>query len=290
MVLSGTLKNFSQNYWVEGSDHALWIKLLNFQLQLTQKAIDSLQQKFHALPQEVARIPERMQILTAWDSVIKKQKEFSRDFILKHAVSPAAYYALYQKFNNNTFILQPEEDFQSFKTVASSLKAMYPESQYTKSILNHLNQIVKNKQNEQIRQLIANSENTLPGIKLPNTDGDTISLASLKGKYIILDFSILNAQGCKSYIEHLKKVQQRYKNKGVRIYQVCLDQDAAIWKNLVKKYGIDWVCVNDPKGYYAKHWNVQEIPANYIINPSFEIVGKNLQGQRLEERLNDLLK
>jgi hypothetical protein len=60
LVLSGTLKNFSQNYWVEGSDHALWIKLLNFQLQLTQKAIDSLQQKFHALPQEVARIPERM--------------------------------------------------------------------------------------------------------------------------------------------------------------------------------------------------------------------------------------
>jgi len=37
-------------------------------------------------------------------------------------------------------------------------------------------------------------------------------------------------------------------------------------------------------------WNIQRVPANYIINPKFEIVGKNLAGQRLEDRLNDLLK
>lgn len=40
----------------------------------------------------------------------------------------------------------------------------------------------------------------------------------------------------------------------------------------------------------AQMWNIQHVPANYIINPKFEIVGKNLAGQRLEDRLNDLLK
>ena len=35
---------------------------------------------------------------------------------------------------------------------------------------------------------------------------------------------------------------------------------------------------------------VKSVPANYIINQKKEIVGKNLYGSRLEDRLNDLLK
>ena len=64
-------------------------------------------------------------------------------------------------------------------------------------------------------------------------------------------------------------------------------------QNLVKKYDIDWICVRDTNGLHshaAKAYNIQSIPANYIINPKSEIVGKNLNGRRLEERLHDLLK
>ena len=39
----------------------------------------------------------------------------------------------------------------------------------------------------------------------------------------------------------------------------------------------------------ASTWNVRSIPANYIINQNMEIVGKNLYGDRLADRLNDLL-
>ena len=56
---------------------------------------------------------------------------------------------------------------------------------------------------------------------------------------------------------------------------------------------INWICVWDPDGLKsraAQMWNIQRVPANYIITPKFEIVGKNLAGQRLEDRLNDLLK
>ncbi len=291
--LTGTYQGLTHNYWVDGSENSLWIKLLNFQLHNTQIALDSLKKAFNAIPQDETHRKEGLQTATAWDSVRNKQIHFSREFILKHAISPASYYALYQKFNDGRFILTPEEDLHSFKIVASSLKAMYPESQYTQAILKHLSQINKGIRSEQLRQLIANSENTLPEISLPDRKGDTVSLNSLKGKYVVLDFTVLNTKDSKAYSDNLKKVYNKFKGKGVQIYQVCLDDNQDIWQNLVKKYDIDWICVRDTNGLHshaAKAYNIQSIPANYIINPKSEIVGKNLNGRRLEERLHDLLK
>ena len=289
--LSGNFKGLSHNYWVDGSENSLWIKLLNFQLNNTQTVMDSLKKTYVALPAE--NLAERQKISHAWDSIVNKQINFSKDFILKHAISPAAYYALYQKFNDNNFILTPETDLHSYKVVASSLKAMYPESQYTKAILKHLDDINKEIRSLQIRELIANSANSLPEVRLPDIKGDTIALNSLKGKYIILDFTVLNAQGGQAYAKEMKNIYNKFRNKGVQIYQVCLDPNKLAWERLVKQYGIDWICVWDSQGLKsraAQMWNIQNVPANYIINPKFEIVGKNLTGRRLEERLTDLLK
>ena len=225
--LSGTLNGLSQNYWVDGSENSLWVKLLNFQLNNTHVMMDSLKKSFAALPAEATS--ERQKIAAAWDSIVNKQINFSKDFILKHAISPASYYALYQKFDQDNFILNPDNDLHSYKVVASSMKAMYPESQYTKAILNHLDQINKAIQNMKIKQLINNSEGSLPEIHLPNAQGDTIALSSLKGKYILLDFTVLNSKDGVGYIQEMKKIYNKFKNRGVQIYQVCLDPNKLAW-------------------------------------------------------------
>ena len=79
----------------------------------------------------------------------------------------------------------------------------------------------------------------------------------------------------------------------MRIYQVCLDQNRLVWQRLVKQYNITWDCVWDAdalQSRIARRWNIRTVPANFIINPKYEIVGKDLTGRRLEDRLNDLLK
>lgn len=290
--ISGTLAGLGKNYWVDGSEHSLWVKLLNFQLNNTLAEMDSLKKSYQALPRDAAHEAQRRQLSEAWEAAVRKQIDFSKEFILKHAVSPASYYALYQKFDKDNYILTPEENLHSYKVVASSLKAMYPESQYTRAILKHLEQISKEMQNERIRQLIANTESTLPEVKLPDSKGDTVALSSLKGKYVILDFTLLAARENATYIPELKKIMKRF-GKRVRIYQICLDDNRLAWERLVKQYGIDWICVRDPQGMKsrtAQQWNVQSIPANYIISPDFDIVGKNLSGDRLMDRLADLMK
>lgn len=291
--LSGTLKNLRNNYWVDGSENSLWIKLLNFQLNNTHVAMDSLKKTYAEIPQGEDSNPERIRIAAKWDSIMNKQINFSRDFILKHAISPASYYALYQKLDKDNYILSPEEDLHSYKIVASSLKAMYPESQYTQAILKHLEQINKGLKNLKMMQLIANTENSLPQISLPDIKGDTLSLLSLKGKYILLDFTVLNAANAQAYINDMKNVYHKFHAKGLEIYQVCLDPNKLLWEKLVKQYGINWTCVWDADALQskaAKVWNIQNVPANYIINKKYEIVGKNLTGRRLEERLNDIIK
>ena len=291
--LKGNLEDLNNNYWVDGSEGSLWLKMLNYQLNRTRQTMDSLRNAYNALPEGKAYDSIRVHLETEWDTITGRQIKFSKDFILKHAVSPASYYALYQKFDNDNFILTPETNLHSYKIVASALKAMFPESQYTKAILKHLDLIKKNDNILRLQQLIANSETTLPEIKLPNSEGDTIALSSLKGKFVVLDFSVLGGADGRTYAAEMKKVYDKFRNRGVRIYQVCLDQNRLAWQRLVKQYNITWDCVWDAdalQSRIARRWNIRTVPANFIINPKYEIVGKDLTGRRLEDRLNDLLK
>lgn len=291
--LRGNLENLNNDYWVDGSEGSLWLKMLNYQINRTKHTMDSLRNAYNALPEGNAYDSIRNRLSAEWDTVTTQQIKFSKDFVLKHAVSPASYYALYQKFDNDNFILTPEENLHSYKIVASALKAMYPESQYTRAILKHLDLIQKNNNILRLQQLIANSETMLPEIKLPDSEGDTIALSSLRGKFVVLDFSVLGGADGQAYTAEMKKVYDKFRNKGVRIYQVCLDQNRLLWQRLVKQYGITWDCVWDAdalQSRIARRWNVRTVPANFIINPQYEIVGKDLTGRRLEDRLNDLLK
>lgn len=291
--LRGNLENLNNDYWVDGSEGSLWLKMLNYQINRTKHTMDSLRNAYNALPEGNAYDSIRNRLSAEWDTVTTRQIKFSKDFVLKHAVSPASYYALYQKFDNDNFILTPEENLHSYKIVASALKAMYPESQYTRAILKHLDLIQKNNNILRLQQLIANSETMLPEIKLPDSEGDTIALSSLRGKFVVLDFSVLGGADGRAYTAEMKKVYDKFRNKGVRIYQVCLDQNRLLWQRLVKQYGITWDCVWDAdalQSRIARRWNVRTVPANFIINPQYEIVGKDLTGRRLEDRLNDLLK
>lgn len=293
LEISGNLKDLSDNYWVDGTtDNSLWIKLLTFQLNRTKTITDSVKQAYQALPKGKEYDQQRQEYTKAWEEAINKQINFTRDFILKHAVSPAAYYALYQQIDNNLYVMDEIEDLHYFKVVASSMSAMYPESQYTKAIMNHLDKIYDAIRNQQLVNVINNSEQSLPNIKLPNVKNDTLSLLPIKNKLVVLDFNLITAPESKEQIEQMKAIYNRFKKQGVEIYQVCLDNNKLQWEEAIRQYGITWQCVWDANALRSRSaaiWNVKNIPANYIINQDMEIVGKNLYGNRLADRLNDLL-
>ena len=115
----------------------------------------------------------------------------------------------------------------------------------------------------------------------------------MAGRRAVESGVLITVKESQEYINQMKAVYDKFKNRGVEIYMVCLDKSKLFWEDAVKQNKINWICVWDEgalQSRAAATWNVKTIPANYIINQKKEIVGKNLYGSRLEDRLNDLLK
>ena len=292
LTVTGTLAGLHDNYWVEGSEDALWIKLLDFQMSRTLAAIDSLKRARDSIPADERFNHRRETVEHAYRETLEKQVKFSRDFILAHAISPAAYYALYQRVTPSLAVLDEIADQQSFKIVASSMNALYPGSPYTIALMNHLKEIAKIIRGRQLVDLVNNAPTSLPAIRLPDITGKIIALDDIKSKLVILDFNLLGTRESAGNIRELQRLHDKYRDRGVEIYQVCLDANRLLWEEMVKRFAIKWTCVRDEEALQSRvaaSWNIKEIPANYIINNKQEIVGKNLRGRRLEERVEELL-
>jgi thiol-disulfide isomerase/thioredoxin len=129
-------------------------------------------------------------------------------------------------------------------------------------------------------------------ISLPSLKGDTISLSSLKGKVVLLDFWASWCGPCRYSNRELTKLYARYKNKGFEIFSVSLDENKSAWMKAVKKDKMSWLQVNDNGGQQAKtalQWNIYSIPTSYLVNKEGKLIAMDLTAKELEKVLNDIL-
>ena len=126
-------------------------------------------------------------------------------------------------------------------------------------------------------------------INLPGLKGKNISLTSLKGKVVLIDFWASWCGPCRKTIPSLKKVYNTYKEKGFEIYGVSLDNEVDSWKAAVKQYGITWLQVLDATGETAGVWNVNYIPNTFLLDKTGKIVAVNPTEEELQQHLQKLL-
>lgn len=134
---------------------------------------------------------------------------------------------------------------------------------------------------------------TAPEIKLPTPNGDTISLASLRGKYVLVDFWASWCGPCRKENPNVVAAYNKYKNKNFTILGVSLDKDKQSWVDAIAKDGLTWQHVSD-----LAYWNsvvvdqykFDGIPFNVLIDPSGKIIGSDLRGDDLDKKLSEVLK
>jgi peroxiredoxin len=131
-----------------------------------------------------------------------------------------------------------------------------------------------------------------PDFSLPDLRGKTISLASLKGKYVYIDFWASWCGPCREENVHLVDVYKRFGGKQFAILSVSMDQDLQKWKDAVIKDKLTWLNVCEVKALeseVALLYSVTSLPESILIDPEGRIVGRNLRGMYLEKKLEELL-
>jgi len=131
-----------------------------------------------------------------------------------------------------------------------------------------------------------------PDIEEEDVNGKKVKLSSLEGKVILVSFWASWDEASRKENNHLKKMYKKYNKSGFEIYQVSLDRSKVLWENAIKQDELPWINVSDlryTESYPARLYNIRQIPANYLISKDGEIIGKNLFGNRLTEKLGELL-
>lgn len=286
-------QNLEETYRLSNSIGSAYIQIFNKRIRNLNAELERVIDDFKQLDKNDKESTKKLE--DKYHQLLNDHKEFVGEFIMENPRSYAGYYALFQRLNDNSQVMNVmnSKDQVFFSTLATSLNLYYPESERAKNLYNFVLGVKAQQKRQAIQQKILDKakNNSFPDIEEATPDGQKIKLSSLKGKTILLSFWASWDKSSRKENKHLKKMYSKYKNKGFEIYQVSLDRSKILWKNAIENDNLPWINVSDlryTESYPARLYNIKQLPANFLINTKGDIIGKDLFGNRLTEKLDEL--
>jgi thiol-disulfide isomerase/thioredoxin len=289
--LSFSTGNLYEKYSIAGSEGSEKLRSLDITLAATKSKLDSLRTVYTKISGEPGFDVKGPVIEAEYTNTIKAQRKKNIEFIITNINSLASIKALYQRINDDTYVLYDPHDLQYLKIVSDSLTKHYPNSKEVQALTRDFQKEMSQMYSNQIEQLAKSMPQTSLNPDLKNLSGNRIMLSSLKGKYVLLTFWSVKSPDCVQENLQLKEYYKLYNKKGLEIYQINLDEKESEWRAAVGFDELPWISTREDDPANPKNailYNVKSVPANFLYDRENKMIASNLHGRALRLKLEQL--
>lgn len=284
-VTVGSVGSVIRNYTVAGSAESELLRQFYQSFVLGAQRLDNIAMQF---AREGITEEERKALIKEYTAEYYRIRREQLRFIIEHKESLAAVYALYQRLPGDTHLFNGDSDVVYYRTVAEAIAERYPESPYLQSLLAEISRM-----DARISLTSQITEAGYPDLDLTDIYGKKIRLSSLAGKVVLLDFWSAELGTSNQLNAELKELYRKYAEAptSFEVYQVAIDSSKPLWITAVQEQQLPWISVSDLRGRASSVlglYNVQKLPANFLIDKEGVIVAKDIYGKSLDERLSEL--
>lgn len=288
ITIEASKNNFATDYKVEGSESSARMKEVSMAHYNLNKEINGLKTQYNNKQLSGEKYLEEM------NRVFASYKDKIKRLIIADTKSPAAYFALFQKIDGY-LIFDPydKDDSKIYSAVTTAWDFNYKEAPRTRHLVDYTLSSIKQRRSEERKNALLESagETTATdfyNIDLPDLTGKNISLSSLKGKVVLLDFTVYQEQNSPAHNIAINRIYEKNK-ANMEVYQVSLDTDAHFWANSAAN--IPWICVRDNQSLSSSliyRFNIRELPTMYLLDKEGSIVKRVLATDNLESEIRKL--
>lgn len=210
------------------------------------------------------------------NAALTGRKDYSLDSLL--AAQPASAVTPYIIVKDFAYKLALDQ----MKALRAKLDASLEGTEYVRQI----DEFIRRMENIQVGAVA-------PDFTLPDADGNPVSLSSLRGKYVLIDFWASWCPDCRKENPNIVAAWNKFKDKNFTILGVSLDRKKEPWLDAIEKDGLTWTHVSDLKDWKsdaAVQYAIRWIPMSFLLDPEGVILAVGLEGEALQEKLEEVLK